>query len=366
MKIKSVDIALCPLPLARPINLGTVAMKTRDYVLTRITTDCGREGYGIGFRSGTPLLDTLAALAPALIGRDPLTRRQILTSIEESSVPGRSALIRAMSMVDLALWDIAAKVSDLPLYRYLGGSRREVPLVAVAGFSYTEREEQDVVDEVTRLADRGIHKIKILINGKDSLRDARYVTRIAKALDGRASLVVDAHWSWRNLPAALETCSRIDELGLGFIEDPFLPQQWRLTSELRSRLKTPLAAGEDVLDLYGVLDLIGSVDVLRIDATSNGGISGALAALELAAAFGRSVVPHVFPYVHGHLACSHLSISSVEFIPEETGADPINILLDPPPTITNGHLVASEAPGIGLALAWSAVAAQASVQRTFN
>jgi len=68
----------------------------------------------------------------------------------------------------------------------------------VAGFSYTEREEQDVVDEVTRLADRGIHKIKILINGKDSLRDARYVTRIAKALDGRASLVVDAHWSWRN------------------------------------------------------------------------------------------------------------------------------------------------------------------------
>jgi L-alanine-DL-glutamate epimerase-like enolase superfamily enzyme len=366
MIIKSVDIALCPLPLVRPIRLGTMVMKTRDYVLLRIKTDEDCDGYGIGFRSGTQLADTLAALAPFLIGRNPLMRRQILKSLEDSFVPGRSTLVRALSMLDLALWDITAKTSNLPLYQLLGGLRREVPVLAVAGFSYQEREEEDVVHEILRLAESGVRKIKVMISGMNSTADAHYISHIAEALNGQADFMVDAHWSWRTLSAALETCLRIDELGLSFIEDPFVPQQWRLTSELRSRLKTPIAAGEDILDIYGFADLVPAVDVLRIDATASGGITGALAALDLATAFGRSVVPHTFPYIHGQLAGAHSTITAVEYIPRETEADPIHALLTAGPIIHNGNLTVCEDPGIGLMVDWNAVTTHAAGQKNFS
>ena len=363
MKIDSVEIAFCPIPLVRPFSLGTMRLLTRDYVVLRIRTDQGCDGYGIGFRGGTQIVETLTALIPSLLGRDPLMRRETVMSIEEAMVPGRTTVQRALSFVDLALWDIAAKSAGLPLYRLLGGFRQQIQTLAVAGYSYAERGNAAVVNEVLALAESGVSMIKIMLAGQDAAADAAYVTEIARALGHRATLVVDAHWSWRTLPAAMATCARIDDLGLGFIEDPFLPQQWRLTAELRSKLKTPLAAGEDTLDLNGFMDQIGSIDVLRVDATTGGGITGASAALSLASAFGRMVVPHGFPFIHGQLACSYPAISAVEYIPYETEADPIDILFESPPSLANGIYVVSESPGIGLALDWTAVAANAKIVR---
>jgi L-alanine-DL-glutamate epimerase-like enolase superfamily enzyme len=355
MKITALELSLCPLRLEKPIVLGTVAMTTRDYVLLRISTDEGITGVGIAYRSKTSLVEAAAAIAPMILGRDPLMRREILKSCEDSAVQGRATIARALSLIDIALWDIAAKQARLPLYQMIGGLRSAVPAVPVAGFSYESRAPEDVEAELEQLLDSGHKLIKIMIKGHQASDNAAYVARMAKLVCGRAQLVLDAHWSWRHLTEALDTCSRIDDLGLAFIEDPFLPQQWRLTGELRTKLRTPIAVGEDTLDQNGFVDLVQNVDVLRIDATASGGITGAIAAIDLASSFGRQCLPHSFPYLHLQLACVFQAVLGVEYIPALSGADPIRSILNSYPRLEHGSFVVDDAPGNGLDIDWHAV-----------
>jgi L-alanine-DL-glutamate epimerase-like enolase superfamily enzyme len=366
MKITSVDVALCSLPLERPFRLGGTEITARDYVTCRIGTDQGLEGFGIGYRSGTPLVDLLVALVPKLVGRDPMMRRELLQALEDVSVQGRATYVRAISLIDLALWDLAAKAAERPLYQLLGGLRTRVPAIPVAGFSYQHRAPEDLEAELRRLCDSGHEVIKIMIRGGDPRANVQHVIRMAASCAGKARLMVDAQWSWRHLQDAVAICRQFDELDLYCIEDPFLPQQWRLAAELRTRIRTPVAIGEDMCDIAGFLDLVPAIDVLRVDATASGGITTALAALELAHVHGRRVVPHVFPYIHLHLACAHPVVAGVEYIPAEAATDPVRTLLRSFPTVQGGHFEVSDEPGIGADLNWQAVTSLAAVHKSFT
>ncbi|KQT62927.1 MULTISPECIES: mandelate racemase/muconate lactonizing enzyme family protein [unclassified Aureimonas] len=355
IRIEAIDIASCRLLLEKPVRLGSVTVESRDYVCVRVRTDAGITGHAIGYRSGSQLFDSLEALAPHLLGRDPLMRQETADYLETSFVPSRASHLRAMSLFDVALWDITAKRAGLPLYVMLGGMRRSVPALPVLGFSYNDRPIQEILDEVARHRDAGETIAKVMIKGSDVVANGRYVQTLASTYRDDLSLAVDTHWSWRTLTEALDTCRRIDDCGLAFIEDPFLPQQWRLSGELGSKLRTPLAAGEDVLDPYSYLDLCSGVDILRVDATSCGGIATAMNAIAIAAARGRRVLPHVFPYLHLHLACAQNTIMAVEYIPEHTGTDPVRRLLKDFPVIKDGHFMVSDEPGAGCDLEWSNV-----------
>lgn len=222
MKISAVEVALCELPITRPIKLGSVEMKTRDYVVLRLITDGNLYGFGIGYRSGTQLIQAVCDLAPRFLGRDPLMRREILGDVADGLIPARLSVARALSLFDIALWDIASKVAGLPLFQLLGGYRNSVRTLAVAGFAHLDRDVQEIIAEVAELCDSGVSLIKIMIGKNDPVSEGRYVERIAAAVAGGSRLAVDAHWTWRTLGEALQTCRRIDDLGLAFLEDPFL------------------------------------------------------------------------------------------------------------------------------------------------
>ena len=366
IRIDRVELAMCRLPLEKPILLGSVRIENRDYVCLRVVTNAGVEGFSIGYRSGSNLFETLQMIAPRLIGRDPLMRQAFSAEFETAHIPARAGYVRALSLVDVALWDIAAKVADVPLFILLGGLRTEVPALPVVGFSYAERTIAEIEGEIERHCENGETLLKVMIKGSDVAANSRYIQTLASRFAGKASLAVDTHWSWRSISEALETCRRIDDYDLAFIEDPFLPQQWRLAGELRSKLKTPVAVGEDVLDPYGFLDLVQNVDVLRVDATGSGGILAAMNATALAAAHGRQVLPHVFPYLHLHIACAQKAVMAVEYIPEHTGTDPVRKLLTEFPAIKHGKFQVSDQPGAGCALRWVAVREHAELARKFE
>ena len=366
LKITRIEIASCRLPLERPVLLGSVRIETRDYVCLRLITNGDIEGFAIGYRSGSQVFESLQALAPRLIGQDPLMRQAFNVECENAYVPARGSYVRALSLIDIALWDIAAKASEQPLYLLLGGLRTEVPAIPILGFSYRDRPRAEIEEEIDRHVGNGENFVKVMIKGSDSIENARYIEGLLGRFHAHASLAVDTHWSWRTISDALHTCRRIDDLGAAFIEDPFLPQQWELIAELRSKLKTPLAAGEDILDPYSFSHLVRSVDVLRVDATGSGGISAAMGALALASAHGKSVLPHVFPYLHLHLACAHRSIMAVEYIPEHTGTDPVRTLLRVFPVIDKGLFQVSDAPGAGCDLKWDVVGNTASGAAAFD
>ena len=353
MKISKVRIAECGIALPKILRLGPVEIKTRDYVLVRMETDAGVCGEAIGYSRGTPLFETVSGMARRVLGEDPVMRREAMVNLELSNVPARAALTRGLSIIDMALWDIGCKQAGQPLFQFIGGLRSSADVTVVAGYYVDQRSIADVVDEVGRLEDSGFRRVKIMLKGDDRAFDERYASAVAAKMPG--GVAADAHWSWNTMTEAQRTCRALDGLGLSFLEDPFAATDVRLTHELARNLMTPLAAGEDTYGPRVVSDLVSGIEILRVDATTVGGITGAIEAINIAAGAGRTVFPHVFSPIHAHLACAFPNVESVELIPEDSGADPLERMLRNVPVAKDGKMAPSREPGIGINIDWDAV-----------
>jgi len=358
VKIVGLDILDCPIELPQAIRFGELEMRARDYIVLRIRTDAGVEGFSVSYARGSPLREAIAILGPKILNQDALLHRQIVQSLQQNYIPAQAAFVRAISAIDIAWWDLAAKTAALPLYRHLGGSTKEIPLAAVAGYFPETRSEEDLENEIKGLVDEGYGLIKMCLLGDDPVADARLIKRLVKAASG-SRLAVDAHWMWSELKPAQDACDLLDDLGLDFIEDPFPPNLWRQTKELREVLRTPLAAGEDVTSLAGFVDVLEGVDVLRIDATASGGITGALSAIDLAAESDRTILPHVFLPLHSHLVAAKSVATMAEFTTDPL-VDPYARLLNTPLKIADGKMAMSEEPGNGWQVDWDAAVSLAS------
>ena len=353
VRISKIQIAECCLSLPYVLRLGPVEIRTRDYVVLRIETEAGVYGEAIGYPRGTPLVETLSNMARRILGADAAMRRRVMVNLEETNIPARAALTRGLSLIDIALWDIACKQAGQPLVQFLGALRTAAEVTVVAGYYVDQRSIADVVEEVSGLEHAGCRRVKIMLKGDDPAFDRKYAAAVAGRMPGRVA--ADAHWTWNTLTEARRICRDLDELGLSFLEDPFPASDWRLTHELRRGLATPVAAGEDTFGARVVADLVGGIDILRVDATTVGGITGAIEAINIAAAAGKTVFPHVFSPLHVHLACAFPNVEAVELIPEASGADPLHRLLRDIPVVHAGEMSPSREPGVGISIDWAAV-----------
>jgi len=228
--------------------------------------------------------------------------------------------------------------------------KTEAKVTAVAGYYMDLRSISEIADEVSGMIDAGYERVKVMLNGNDLKFDIEYASTICDRAPGRVA--ADAHWSFTTLTEAHRLCSSIDDFGLAFIEDPFTAKDIRYTHELQKQLKTPIAAGEDVFGAATFLELVSGIGLLRVDATTCGGITGAMQAISIAAAAGRTVFPHVFAPLHVHLACAFPNVESAEFIPEASGADPLHLLLNNCPEVHNGAMKPGQEPGVGIHVNW--------------
>jgi L-alanine-DL-glutamate epimerase-like enolase superfamily enzyme len=354
MQISRVRIAECSISLPHVLRLGSTEIKTRDYVAIRVETNSGLFGETIGYPRGTPLFEVLSNMSRQVMGQDAGMRRDVMTRLEQRNVPGRAALTRGLSMMDVALWDIACKEAKLPLYRMLGGLREQANVTAVAGYYMDRRSIETITDEVAARYDEGYQRVKIMLKGDDPDFDRRYTSAVVKRAQGRP-VAADAHWSWTTVTEAKRLCRDLDTMGLDFLEDPFAASDWRFTHELQKDMRTTLAAGEDVFGIRAFADLVPGIGILRVDATTCGGVTGAIEAIHLAAGAGRMVFPHVFAPLHVHLACAFPNVEGAEFILEESGADPLGNLLRTIPTIREGKMKPSDEPGVGFQIDWEEV-----------
>jgi L-alanine-DL-glutamate epimerase-like enolase superfamily enzyme len=168
-------------------------------------------------------------------------------------------------------------------------------------------------------------------------------------------VAADAHWSWSTISEAFDTCRRLDDLGLLFIEDPFGPTSHLLLPGLAAKLRTPLAAGEDMPGHQSLTGLLSTVGRLRVDATTCGGVTAAQIACEAAAGTGIAVIPHIFPMLHAQMAAALPGIEMIEEIPSATLADPLHELLARDLQVRHGQCQIDQEPGAGIALDWNAV-----------
>jgi D-arabinonate dehydratase len=349
MTIKAVTATRCVVPLARPLHLGSAVVTERDYIVVEVTTSDGVVGRAIGNGRNAPI-DALVreSIAPLVIGLDPLRSEQVWARMYYGCLPigQRGGLMSAISLVDVCCWDIRAQVAGMPLATLLGGYRDEVAVSIAGGYPELTPDPESTGEAVAGYVAAGYRSIKLAANGSPA--DTARLAAAREAGGDDVDLIVDVHWTWRDLQSAIRGARGWVEFDLTWLEDPFPARLAALVGPFRRAVDIPLGLGEDragLDDFTALLEL--DVDVLRIDATVCGGITEFVRVAAVAAARGRSVSPHVFPEIHVHLAAALPNVIGVEMVDPRSGVTPIDRLLQPV-DVRDGVTAPPDGAGIGL------------------
>lgn len=358
------------LPLDAPLLLGSMTVRDREYVVVRVDADeLPAPGVAWSLSRGLPLGPAIDALAPHCLGAPVGATARIWQAMRDGNGPaGRSGgAMRALSLLDIALWDLAARACERPLHTLLGGLREAVPVMAVSAYPGGPLAAEAAGERLAQLGADG-HALVKLARWPDP-RDTR--TILARAAAGPASIVVDAAWAWDNATAALAELRTWGDVALAWLEDALPAERTSAYRRLRERCRHPLGIGDEVADaeLLAALARRGVADVLRIDATVAGGITGAMRLLGCCWHAGVPVSLHVGLPIHVHLAAASPACIGVEaFVGEDAALDPVDRLLAAAPVVTAGRVRAPSGPGLGCELDWELIEhrAHASTDRAIH
>ncbi len=354
--IAAVDAQTVRFPLRKPLKIGDMSITHREYAVVRVLTEAGLVGKAFVLSRDLPVAEVVRGpLASLLVGQDADAIAARWEQCYRATIPaGRVGIaMRALSLVDIALWDIKAQRAGLPLWRLLGGYQPELPVSMVAGYLTEGTTPEEVAEVVLEHAAAGYDYLKVARSPDPAATD-RLLSLVVPNLPERAKVVVDGLWVWRSVREALaELRSWEQHRALGWLEDPFPPERVDLCAALRQACPVPVALGDELSDPNAFHSLLRAqaVDVLRVDATAVGGISTAMRIMHLAAAAGVDVAPHVYPEVHIHCAAAMPGALAVEtFDPTGNDFEPSHRFVSGGPTLSAGRLHAPTAPGLGFEL----------------
>jgi len=359
MKIRSVRAVTADVPLPRPITMGEVCYGSREYVLVEVRTDEGLSGIGFGMSRDAPVASMVTRnIAPLLVGEDPRDTERLWRRLYQANliISQCGVFMRALSAIDIALWDLKARALGTPLWRLLGGYRSRVPVQVAGAYPRSDQAIPDLEDEIADYAERGFQFIKIAAGPLAD--DAIRIEAARRTAVGR-HLTYDVHWAWKDALDVLPIVRTWREIGLDMIEDPFPSHLAAHATRLREATGIPLALGEDHVGRWAFRDLLhsGLADLVRLDATTVGGISEAVKIIAMASAYGLAVSPHVFPEIHVHLGAAFENVRTVEITDPTRGYETLHRLFSRWIEIDRGQLIVPDAPGLGVEVDWAAVEA---------
>jgi L-alanine-DL-glutamate epimerase-like enolase superfamily enzyme len=269
---------------------------------------------------------------------------KMLHRIRNLGRPGICSM--AISAVDVALWDLKAKLLGLSLVKLLGQVRNECPIYGSGGFtSYSDAQLQKQLGGWAR---QGIRAVKMKI-GRDAHRDLERVRVARKAVGSETALFVDANGAYSR-KQALAQAEAFADYNVTWFEEPVSSDDLDGLRLLRDRAPAvmEIAAGEYGYDLWYFRRMLdaGAVDVLQADATRCGGITGFLAAAALCQARSMPLSAHTAPALHMHLGCAAIPLRNVEYFHDHVRIE--QMLFDGVPQPVNGALRPDiSRPGLG-------------------
>jgi L-alanine-DL-glutamate epimerase-like enolase superfamily enzyme len=342
------------LELPRPIVLGTMRIASRAYAVVTVRTESGLEGNAFALSRDAPVAAVVQQqLAPVLVGRDSdLVAARFDECFRATVASGRvGVVLRALSLVDVALWDVKGKRAGLPLWRLLGGNAPEVPAMVVGGYPTGEPPEE-LAARVGEYGRDGWPLVKLARVGDHAVMRRLVDASLAAIPDG-TRLVVDAAWSWRRPDEVVRELEAWGDPPLAWLEDPLPTEDVEAYRKLAGCSSAPIGAGDEITDPHLLRAHLAAdtLDVLRVDATTIGGVSGAQRLMQAAAAAAVPVSCHVYPELHVHLAAANADGATVEtFDGRDNPFDPAARLYSGGPEWRPGLAVAPETPGLGIEL----------------
>jgi len=299
-----------PIPEANRVALGIGTAVKRDAVVVKVTTAGGVVGWGEAHhgRAHTAVAKLIET-----------TLKQLIVGLEADNTVGiwdrmyqfqlashgmGAGACLAMSGIDMALWDIKGKALGLPLYKLLGGSRKAVPAYA-GGVSLGYQAPQTLINEVSTSLEKGYRAIKLRV-GDSVQKDMERMRAVRKAVGDELAILTDA-----NIGYEVEDVRRVmpamDELGVGWLEEPFPAHDYRSYREAKGFGRTQLAAGENHYTRFEFNRVIedGAITILQPDLSKSGGITECLRIAALASAWKLPIHPHSSMTGLNHAASIH-------------------------------------------------------------
>lgn len=354
-RVTSVVAATVRIPLEAETSFSTRRVVARDYGIVRIRTDDGHEGIGFcygGSAGGESVaLAIRQLLGQRLIGQDPFRVEGIWSELyQEALLHGRTgSIMRALSILDIALWDRNARSVGLPLHKYLGGfHRRTVPAYASGGYYLEGKTPAMLGAEMARYVQNGFRAVKMKVGRLDLTAEEERIRAAREAIGPDILLMLDANNAWSDVPTALRFMDRYEKYDPYWIEEPFSPDEIESHAELARRIRTPVATGEIEAGRWRHKELLDkrAAAILQTDAAVCGGITEYRRIAALASAYGVKMCPHWFHDLHVHLVASGSNGQFVEYFPDDQVLN-FRRLVDRQLEVENGELVLSQRPGLG-------------------
>ena len=361
-----------------------------NLIHVKVGTDTGVYGIGESYYFGKTVATFVDEfIAPALIGLDPTNIESISRKLTTYTGALSSGVeMRAKSAVDIALWDIAGKVANKPIYQLLGGQARSLPIYnTCAGRGYMRKSDQDssawgISDANDQYEDlhafltdagalaktllaEGIGGMKIWpfdiyaekndgkdISDEDLKKGLIPLQKVRDAVGEKMQLMLELHALWSPV-AAKKIFEATKDLNLTWIEDPIYPDLLDDYASLRSKGYAPIAHGETISSLTRVEALLKNdyIDVLTLDLGWCGGFTQGIKFAQTAKKYGKSIAPHDCTGPIGLIAGTHLSTAYQNAMVQETVRASLRTwypkIVTNLPTITNGAIQLDQGVGLG-------------------
>ena len=294
MKITDVTVTLFKwenIPLKSYDAAVKMVTTDSDLGLVRIKTDEGLEGHGLlGLSLHPASLDAphiVRFLKPILMGQNPLDRERLYQNLSRMRA---QVSTQAVCAVDVALWDLAGKISGLPIHALIGTFRDKIPV-----YASSEQHEtvEGYVEQALAVKEAGYHGYKLHPNQRWR-EDISACKAVRKAVGDDFTLMLDSR-SGYDLGQAVMVGRAIEELGFLWYEEPLPYTDIYNYSKLLKKLEIPVMATEfpaGWLDQYAPWIMNKATDMLRGDVMLKGGITTLLKIAHLAEAFSMKIEIH--------------------------------------------------------------------------
>ena len=363
-EISGIEISHHRLPLEPPFRASwdTRPRTSFDATIVRVTTDEGVVGLGSG-----DLMLGFAGHEHLFVGQDPLRverHHRVLSHIAFHY--GRCWPL------DLALWDLAGKLTGQPSWKLLGGLAHRVRAYASSG---TLRDPGQMAEAAEFYLGHGFPALKLRFHRGHWRHDIEALEAVRARVGDRLELMVDCNQGWRlpwdtaapwSLKDALTVARELERLGVYWMEEPLHRGDRAGMAALRDATAVRIAAGEMTRELYEFRDLItaGAVDVLQPDAALVGGITGLRRVAAMAQEHNLVFTPHTWTNGMGVIANAHLAAGVADapwlelpWDPPEWDVDRRDFMLVRPLHVdAHGWIVLGDEPGMGFELDEAALA----------